>query len=254
MVAKTHAIGPAEGVAHTHTVIFLHGKASNGIEFASELFESEASEPLFAGGLRTLPALFPSIRWVFPSAPESHCERFDSTESQWFDMWSVGNPEERVESQIGGLEKSVAIVTQVLADEAARLPREKIFFAGISQGFAAAVTYFFLNEQSVGRIAGLIGLCSWMPRGAFEVLRAASQVKISSRDSSNQAPVFLAHARDDSVVPIENGRALRSFLELQKQQQLIPAVEWHEYAEGGHWINEPAGVDHIVAFLRSRMI
>ncbi|KAK0661592.1 hypothetical protein QBC41DRAFT_235826 [Cercophora samala] len=30
-------------------------------------------------------------------------------------------------------------------------------------------------------------------------------------------------------------------------------VEWHEYDDGGHWINEPQGVDDFVAFLRRTM-
>jgi len=30
-------------------------------------------------------------------------------------------------------------------------------------------------------------------------------------------------------------------------------VIWHEYEDGGHWINEPQGVDDFVNFLRQAM-
>ncbi|GAW12047.1 hypothetical protein ANO14919_014020 [Xylariales sp. No.14919] len=77
-------------VADRHTVIFLHGRDSNCKEFADELFESKASEPV--GQPRTLRNLLPNIRWIFPSAPALHSERFSTHMSQWFDMWSVENP------------------------------------------------------------------------------------------------------------------------------------------------------------------
>lgn len=47
---------------HTHTIILLHGRDSTASEFASEFFESQASDDL------TLPETFPSIKWVFPSS------------------------------------------------------------------------------------------------------------------------------------------------------------------------------------------
>ncbi|EXJ94877.1 hypothetical protein A1O1_03276 [Capronia coronata CBS 617.96] len=151
---------------HTHTVIFLHGRDSNSQEFAEELFESEASEP--AGQPRTLPDLFPSIRWVFPTAPTLHSKRFDVMMSQWFDMWSVEEPEKRVELQIEGLKSS---------------------------------------------------------------------------------PIFLGHSIDDSVVPIENGKRMRDIL----VRSLRLNVQFHEYENGGHWFNEPQGIDDIVEFIHQHM-
>ncbi|KAF6802734.1 phospholipase/Carboxylesterase [Colletotrichum sojae] len=58
----THYVEPRE--AHTHTVIFLHGRDSICDEFADDFFESEASEPaeqlvrrLVASGSRGLHGL-----------------------------------------------------------------------------------------------------------------------------------------------------------------------------------------------------
>ncbi|KAI1181620.1 lysophospholipase II [Nemania serpens] len=240
----TYVVEPK--AAHTHTVIFLHGRDSNNKVFASELFESEASEPV--GQPRTLPDLFPNIRWVFPSAPTLHSKRFDTDLSQWFDMWSVENPMERPEVEKPGLQQSIKRIREVIEEEETRVPENRIFLAGISQGFATAIAAF-LAERPPRKFAGLIGLCSWMPA----ILRTADYQRfedmlnaLMTRDPST--PIFLSHSVDDDVVPIKNGRKLRDDL-LMRQ---FP-VEWREYEDGGHWVNEPRGVDDMVCFIKKHM-
>ncbi|KAI3332255.1 hypothetical protein HD806DRAFT_519030 [Xylariaceae sp. AK1471] len=188
----THAVEPK--AAHTHTVIFLHGRDSDCKEFANELvrklFESEASESIDQPR-RTLD-LFPTIRW-----------RFETNLSQWFDMWSSIK---QIPGTIKGKEKSVS--------------RGRIFRTGISQGFATMIATFFADAR--GGFAELIGLCSWMP----VALRTQDLVVI---ESIRKTPIFLSHSVDVNVVPIK------------------------EYEDGGHWINEPQGVDDIVRFINSHM-
>ncbi|KAI1369600.1 lysophospholipase II [Xylaria arbuscula] len=237
----TYAVGPK--AAHTQTVIFLHGRDSNCREFADELFESEASEP--ANQPRTLPDLFPGIRWVFPSAPTLQSERFGTDMSQWFDMWSVENPAERPELQRPGLHRSVEQILGVIKEEEMLVPQERIFLAGISQGFATAIAVLFAATPK--RLAGLIGLCSWMPTGLRDE-DFQSFEDTSDRNSSLSTPVFLSHSIDDEVVPIKNGRDLRDALQSRRLQ-----VEWREYGDGGHWVNEPQGVDDIARFINSHM-
>jgi predicted esterase len=58
-------------------------------------------------------------------------------------------------------------------------------------------------------------------------------------------PVFLSHSQDDDVVPIANGKKLSTTLE-----RLGIVVSWKQYKDGGHWVNEPQGVDDIVSFIR----
>ena len=247
---------------HTHTVIFLHGRDSDCEQFASELFESEASQP--ADGARTLPDLFPTIRWVFPGASELHSERFDMVLSQWFDMWSTENPNERSEIQHDGMRNSVAQILDVIRHEETLIPRNKIFLGGISQGFATALAAFFADGQG---LAGLIGLCSWMPLlGAVE-LDATATGQTASENALRMhsayfgthperispshlfgTDVFLAHTEDDDVVPYQHGVTLKDTL-----TRLGHDVDWHLYQDGGHWINEPQGVDDLADFLRPRM-
>ncbi|EXJ83047.1 hypothetical protein A1O3_06864 [Capronia epimyces CBS 606.96] len=248
---------------HTHTVIFLHGRDSNSQAFADEFFESEASEP--AGQPRTLPDLFPGIKWVFPTAPTSESKRFDTTMSQWFDIWSVEDPEERVEIQAEGLKQSIASLLEVIRAKEALVPRQNIFLGGISQGFATALSTFFADGQN---FAGLIGLCSWMPFANSVDNLTASIVNDDQLFSAVQkiyfgqqpreeslaqllrlTPIFLGHSIDDGLVPIENGRRMRDIL----MQHFKLDTQWHEYQDGGHWINEPQGVDDIAEFLNQNM-
>jgi dipeptidyl aminopeptidase/acylaminoacyl peptidase len=50
-------------------------------------------------------------------------------------------------------------------------------------------------------------------------------------------PILLQHSQDDDVIAIDNGMRMRDMLRgLQRN------VDWHEYKDGGHWINEPHGV------------
>ncbi|KAI8635648.1 lysophospholipase II [Xylariaceae sp. FL1651] len=243
MASKTtYTVGPK--AAHTQTVIFLHGRDSNCREFADELFESEASEP--ANQPRTLPYLFPGFRWVFPSATTLQSKCFGTDMAQWFDMWSVENLVEHPELQHRGLHQSVEQILGVIKEEEMLVPREIIFHAGISQGFATAIAVLFAAAPK--RFAGLIGLCSWMPAALraedFQSFEDTSDGKLSC-----STPIFLSHSIDDEVVPIKNGRDLRDTLQSRQLQ-----VEWKEYKDGGHWVNEPQGVDDIARFINRHML
>lgn len=251
----SHIVDPAEGHAHTHTIIFLHGRDSTAAEFASELFESETSGP--AGKPRTFRDLFPTVRWVFPTAPVLQSARFETDMSQWFDMWSTEDPDERPELQLPGLRASASALGDVVREEERRVERSKIFVGGISQGIAVVVAALFAEQEAWSGLGGVVGLCGWMPlrgmmgaedgsRQLVRLYQCASSDDASEPRSSRPVPIFLGHSRDDSVISVRHGRKLWDTLG-RFPEQLI--VEWHEYEDGGHWLNEPQGVDNIVAFL-----
>ncbi|KAL1858091.1 hypothetical protein Daus18300_010092 [Diaporthe australafricana] len=268
MMTASHVVGPREGHAHTHTVILLHGRDSTSVEFASELFESEASEPKESP--RTLPDLFPTIRWVFLTAPVLRSARFDTDMSQWFDMWSTEDPDERPEIQLPGLRASVTAVLNAVREEERLVDRGRIFVGGISQGFAVAVAAFFAGEGDLSGLGGMVGLCSWMPlfrtlsdmvgaengREQLGILGKLCRGTSSGRASTPEPripsalPVFLGHSIDDNVISVRYGRTLRDTLRRFPDEL---DVAWHEYEDGGHWLNEPQGVDDIVEFLKKHV-
>ncbi|PON22229.1 phospholipase/Carboxylesterase [Trichoderma gamsii] len=253
-------VGPATGHSHTHTIIVLHGRDSEAQEFMAEFFECEATGPETD---RTLPALFPTVRWVFPQAKPLHSERFNIEMSQWFDMWSVEDQQERAELQIPGLRASVDRVAELIQEEELLVPRKRIFLSGISQGFATVLATFFADGR--GGFAGLCGFSSWFPLAAQAVPEvyafggdssqqlAAMQRFYLGRDESSpvqmtSTPILLGHCRDDEVIDIQSGTRLRDFL-----YRFDMEVDWQEYLDGGHWFNEPQGVDDFVRFLRQHM-
>ena len=125
---NVHVIDAAE--EHSHTIILLHGRECTATDFASELLEGQASDD------RTLPEIFPSIKWVFLNSGTRTYSRFGSKESQWFDMWDMRSPQERKDLQIDGLRESIAFILSVIRTEAAFVPPERIIIGGISQGMS----------------------------------------------------------------------------------------------------------------------
>jgi len=266
MNTPSHIVAPI-AKSHTHTVIFLHGKGSDATEFAKEFFESQASDN------RTFTEIFPSFKWVFPQSKIRMSTRFDSEESQWFDIWAVENPLEKEETQKIRLLESIEDILDVIRHEMSIVSPERLFIAGISQGCAVAIYALLCGNIKLG---GFIGLSSWLPfpqiiqnishdvtcvqsmstvlkhsGPGLQPLNRLSGTKIISQSSVHDTPILLTHCKDDQVVPIANGRELRDAL------AAIPSgsvITWKEYEDGGHWINEPRGVDDIVHFIQGVMM
>lgn len=248
---------------HTHTVILLHGRDSTAVEFAEEFFESQASDG------RTLSEIFPNIKWVFPNSKLRNSARFQTDMAQWFDIWCVEEPGKRKELQVTGLRESIKLILNVICEEASSVSTKHIILGGISQGCATAI--HALMHCGV-QLNGFIGLCGWLPfqeeigtiaRNTTNVSSLQEiQILLNSSFSSSSSPaleklsknltsplftpVFLAHSIDDPIVPISNGKRLAEELD-----RLGMAVLWKAYEDGGHWINEPQGVDDMVDFLQT---
>lgn len=191
--------------------------------------------------------------------------RFESGLSQWFDIWSVETPEERKDLQVEGLRQSLALIRGVVNDEAKLVAPNRIFLGGISQGGATAI-HVLLSDTKC--LAGFIGLCSWLPlQGEVARIAAAIQIKEKKKNSEPEqppstdmalypepdrntpclkTPVFLSHSIDDDVVPVANGDRLCLGL-----RQLGMIVTCKVYEDGGHWVNEPQGIDDMVTFIQN---
>lgn len=242
MPERQHIIEPSQG--HSHTIIFLHGRDSTAEEFAPEFFESQASDD------RTFPEIYPSVKWVFPTAKNLLSERFGIEMSQWFDMWSTENPEERDDIPLAGLRDSVLFLLDIIRREAEILGDSKrIILGGISQGCATAIHASF--NSKIGPLGGFVGLCSWLPtRGELKDARKLLELEANNITTSEaqadslQTPIFLAHSLADPIINIKYGEKLQ-----QSLCDLGMRVEWKTYDNEEHWITEPQGVDDMMAFL-----
>jgi lysophospholipase-2 len=182
--------------------------------------------------------------------------------SQWFDIWSLENPEDRNETQVAGLTKSTSRILVLIELEARLVPHHHIFLAGISQGCATAVYALLQWHRPLG---GFIGLNSWLPfqRQFYDITKANSDAGnqlrhiraiLSNEDSSNRSrstsclntPILLSHCKEVQVISQAHGIALRDALLV-----LGFLVEWDSYEVGGHWLNEPQGIDDIVDFIQT---
>lgn len=271
-------IQPSKTSQHTHTVILLHGRGSDGEEFAEDFLSSTTSSG------KNLASCLPSYRWVFATSRVRWTTRFEEEMCSWFDAYSLDDIQVRQELQKDGLKESVLKIVDIIESEANLLDgrTSNIYLGGISQGMATALWAFFA-AIGLGKIqeplGGLLVFCGWLPFAQqLEALLAeravnASQIcpiqhEISSfffseisgdekfqvahspESSMLSTPVFLSHGTDDAWVSVELGRQASQIL-----HNIMTDVEWHEFtgAEGdGHWVKEPEGFDQILPFLGPR--
>jgi lysophospholipase-2 len=240
---------------HKGTIIMLHGRGSNGPDFAEELMESQSSSGIY------IRDLLPSYKWLFPTAAMLYACAFQEVISQWYDIYSLTDPDAKPEIQLAGLKASIAYLQGMIRGEAQASPTGQVVVAGISQGFTIALLAALIDSTHV---QALIGFSSWLPMRS-EVRRIISEsmgdgnstkdeiravlakkleIPIESGSFSSQFPVFLAHCRDDGVVDFSLGCELRDFL-----IDLNHDLSWTETDTGDHWINEPRGVDGLENFM-----
>ncbi|KAH8908521.1 Phospholipase/carboxylesterase, partial [Coniochaeta sp. PMI_546] len=238
----------APSAAHTHTVVFLHGRGDNARSFAASLAHSRDSQD------RTLADAFPSFRWVFPQAPMRPVSAEPGTSwYQWFDVWNVRDFADREELQAQGLRESVPVIRRVIADEAAKLDGrwDRVILAGISMGAATSVHTLFNLDVPAGHgggLGGFLGFCARCPLAgrSLRQMREALQLQgVPSHDTVlRKTPMLLEHCADDPLVLVQNGRGLRDTL-----RAFGASVDWKEYPRGGHWFNSPDGMDDVIDFL-----
>ncbi|CAG7566381.1 unnamed protein product [Fusarium equiseti] len=251
----THIVDPL--TEHTHTAILLHGRGSNGPEFAEELFE----ETLFPDG-SSLSQKLPNWRWVFPSSRELWSEAFQEDMPAWFEAHSLTNITARQEVQIPGIKESTEYVKIIIYEEIAKLDgaSERVVLGGISQG--GAVAMWTLLNQGEKPIGAFFGTNTWLPFASSLQDSMSQGAEISEDEgvvflaemlgpSQDQIPnrstrVFLGHGTDDAYVDIELGRQARDVL-----TKVGYSVEWKEYTGAeleGHWIKAPEELEDMLEF------
>ena len=132
-----------------------------------------------------------------------------------------------------GVRASQASVDELIAREMARgVPAARLVLAGFSQGGAIALQSGLRHRE---RLAGILALSTYLPLAAT----LAAEASAANRD----VPIFMAHGRDDSLIPIERATVSREALRAAGYK-----IEWHDYAMEHAVCREE--IEDIAAWLR----
>ncbi|MBM4202463.1 MAG: carboxylesterase [Gammaproteobacteria bacterium] len=177
------------------SVIWLHGLGADAHDFEPVVAEFPLS--------RLVPT-----RFVFPNAPQRPVTiNGGFVMRAWYDI--TGADLGRM-VDIGGVDASCTEVARLVDRErAAGIPAARIILAGFSQGGVIALE---TAARYPLRLGGVIALSTYL---------AQPEQLPTAKDA---LPVFMAHGRDDPIVPYTLGQHGRAVLESRGY-----AVEWHAY-------------------------
>jgi phospholipase/carboxylesterase len=132
----------------------------------------------------------------------------------WYDIRALDI--DRREDGDGVRDSDTAIKALIEAEKARGMASGRIVLAGFSQGGAMALHTGLRFPEP---LAGLLALSCYLPLA--QSLRAERQLR------NQNTPVFMAHGRDDPVVPVALGHA-----GYQQLKALGYPVQWHDYGMG----------------------
>lgn len=181
-----------------YSIIWLHGLGADGQDFVPMVDELK------------LPV---AVRYIFPHAPTRPVTiNGGFVMRAWYDIAS-NNIAAKQDS--AGIRASQTEIESLIDMEVARgIAPSHIFLAGFSQGGAIAL-HTILRQNA--QFAGLLVLSAYLPLA--ETALAESTV------DSRKTPIFMAHGRNDTIVPCSLGATSRDSL-----QTLGYRVDWHDYA------------------------
>jgi phospholipase/carboxylesterase len=187
------------GPRPTAAVIWLHGLGADGYDFEPIVPELD------------LPAT-PAVRFVFPHAPMRPVTiNAGAVMRAWYDVLSLEGVRREDDT---GVRTSQAAVEELIAREAARgIPAARLVLAGFSQGGAIALQTGLRHTE---RLAGIMALSTYLP--------LASTLAAEASGANRDVPIFMAHGRYDSLIPIERATISREAL-----RKAGYAVDWHDY-------------------------
>ena len=183
----------------TASIIVLHGLGADGNDFVpiAEELHLDAVGP---------------VRFIFPHAPVRPVTINGGMAMRaWYDLL---HPDLVKREDEAGLRASRLDIEALIATERERgIAASRIVLAGFSQGCAMTLLTGLRHTE---RLAGLVGLSGYLP---------LADTTAAERSAASMAlPVFLAHGRDDTVIPLARAAASRDAL-----QALGCVVDWHAY-------------------------
>jgi phospholipase/carboxylesterase len=179
-----------ESPSHHPTLLALHGRGSN-------------EEDLI--GLA--PHLPQGLLWISPRAPLL----LGPGSYEWYRVRVIGRPDP--DQVLAALETIDRFIDEILS--AYTINPQKLFLLGFSQGSLLSMCYALRHPS---RVAGVIAQSGYIPDAVnLEIDKAGVKSK----------PFLLIHGEQDTMIPVEWGRASRDRL-----QELGVDLSYHEFQMG----------------------
>jgi phospholipase/carboxylesterase len=161
-----------------------------------------------------------AVRYIFPHAPKQPVTLNGGYVMRaWYDiskndLEAAQGATSSPKQDASGICVSQAEIEKLIAQERQRgIPPAHIFLAGFSQGGVIALQTGLRYPEPLG---GILALSTYL--ALADTLPAEGSV------ASKSTPIFMAHGRNDPIVPYALGKASREIL---LQQGYHP--DWHEY-------------------------
>jgi phospholipase/carboxylesterase len=188
-----------------YSIIWLHGLGADGEDFVP--IAEEINLPV-------------AVRYIFPHAPKRPVTLnggfvmrawYDISEN---DLVATQKNNSSPKQDATGIHASQAEIDKLIAQEQQRgIPSAHIFLAGFSQGGVIALQTGLRYQEPLG---GILALSTY--------LALADTLPAEASIAAKSTPIFMAHGRNDPIVPYALGKASREIL---VQQGYHP--DWHEY-------------------------
>lgn len=145
---------------HHRTLVLLHGRGSNAFSFGSALLAMKLSPTSL-----TLPETFPDAEFIFPTAKLRRSAALKRARiAQWFDNFSLEDPDERQGAQHEGLHESAEFIHKIILQEAGLVGTQNVILGGLSQGSAMGLHVLMSFQSSHERsLGGFFGMSGWLP-------------------------------------------------------------------------------------------
>ena len=165
-------IGPR--ASHARSMIILHGRGDNAYSFAKGLMSVTVPT-----AYHTLDEMFPDTKFIFPTAKRRPAVGVSNMKiEQWFDIYSLKDPDEHQNLQYDGLRESAMFVHDIIRQEAEAVGLENVVLGGLSQGCALGLHAVMSFEGEPGHhLGGFFGMSGWLP--------FAKQLEALSENKSN---------------------------------------------------------------------
>jgi phospholipase/carboxylesterase len=181
-------------------VVLLHGLGADGHDLESLVPELR----LPAGS---------AIRWVFPHAPVQPVTLNGGMRMRaWYDILGLDRRAAQDERGIRASGETAAALVQRETERG--VPSDRIVLAGFSQGGAIAL---FAGLRYPRRLAGILALSTYLPLD--------TSLAAEAHPANAAVPIFQAHGRFDTVVPLALGEGTRDLLAGRGYD-----LEWRTYA------------------------